>query len=110
MSTLAENVLAADTENRPPMLEKGRYDTWQSRLLLYVEGKECGQMLLDSILKGPFENKVVDFPTNEALGIHAQTRMQTFNDLSPKDKIRKECDIRAANIILHGLPNGIYSL
>ncbi|GJT82355.1 hypothetical protein Tco_1056697 [Tanacetum coccineum] len=69
MSTLAENVLAVGVENRPPMLEKGRYDTWQSRMLLYVEGKEHGEMFLDFILKGPFQYKVVDFPANEALGI-----------------------------------------
>nr|GEW83825.1 hypothetical protein [Tanacetum cinerariifolium] len=92
------------------MLEKGGYDTWQSRMLLYVEGKEHGKMLLDSILKGPFEYKVVDFPANEALGIPAKTTMRTFKDLSPEDKIRKECDIRAANTNLHGLPNDIYTL
>nr|GEU98161.1 UBN2 domain-containing protein [Tanacetum cinerariifolium] len=92
------------------MLEKGRYDTWQSRMLLYVEGKEHGKMLLDSILRGPFEYKVVDFPANEALGIPAKTKMRTFKDLSPEDKIRKECDIRAANTNLHGLPNDIYTL
>ncbi|GKA71500.1 hypothetical protein Tco_0777639 [Tanacetum coccineum] len=69
MSTLAENVLGVGAENQPPMLEKGGYDTWQRRMLLYVEGKEHGEMLLDFIFKGPFQYKVVDFPANEALGI-----------------------------------------
>nr|GEY48979.1 hypothetical protein [Tanacetum cinerariifolium] len=92
------------------MLEKGRYDTWKSCMLLYIEGKEHGHMVLDSILKGLFEYKVVDFPANEALGTPAQSRMQTFKDLSPEDKIKKECDIRAANIILYGLLNDIYTL
>ncbi|GJX31424.1 hypothetical protein Tco_0241279 [Tanacetum coccineum] len=72
-------------------------------------GKEHAQMLLDSILKGPFEYQVVEFPTNKALGIPAETRMQTFKDLSPEEKIIKECDIRVANIILQGLPNDIYT-
>ncbi|GJR88972.1 hypothetical protein Tco_0212983 [Tanacetum coccineum] len=36
--------------------------------------------------------------------------MQTLKDLTPKEMIRKECDIRAANIILHGLPSDIYTL
>ncbi|GJX15126.1 hypothetical protein Tco_0206884 [Tanacetum coccineum] len=36
--------------------------------------------------------------------------MQTLNDLTPKERIRKECDIQAANIILHGLPNDISAL
>ncbi|GJU57877.1 hypothetical protein Tco_1235643 [Tanacetum coccineum] len=89
MSSLAENVFAARAENRPPILEKGIYDTWQSRMLLYVEGKEHGQMLLDSVLKGPFEYQVVTFLANEARKIPAEKRMQTFKDLTPKEKMRK---------------------
>ncbi|GJR77529.1 hypothetical protein Tco_0089894 [Tanacetum coccineum] len=50
MSTLTQDVLVAAFENHPPMLEKGSYDTWQSRLLMYVEGKENVQMYLNSIL------------------------------------------------------------
>nr|GEZ98071.1 zinc knuckle CX2CX4HX4C [Tanacetum cinerariifolium] len=36
--------------------------------------------------------------------------MQTLKDLTPEENITKECDIRAVNIILHRLPNDIYSL
>ncbi|GJX31134.1 hypothetical protein Tco_0240989 [Tanacetum coccineum] len=66
-------------------------------------------MLLDSILHGPFQYKVVDFPASEAMIIPTVTRMQTFTNLTPKEKIRKEYDIKAANIILHRLPNDIYT-
>nr|GEU49578.1 hypothetical protein [Tanacetum cinerariifolium] len=78
MSSLAENVLAVGAEKRPPMLKKG-----------------------------PFEYKVVTFQAHEATRRQVETRMQTFKDLTPKEKIRKECDIQASNIILHGLPNDI---
>ncbi|GJW64555.1 hypothetical protein Tco_0116439 [Tanacetum coccineum] len=67
MSTLAGNILAAGAENRPPMLEKGGYDTWQSQT----------------------ERE-------------ADMRMLTLAYLTPEEKIRKECEIKAANIILHG--------
>ncbi|GJV53326.1 hypothetical protein Tco_1449067 [Tanacetum coccineum] len=110
MSTLAENVLTAGAENRSPMLEKGCYDTWQSRMLLYIKGKEHGEMLLDSIFLGPFESKEIIIPANEATRRPSKTRMQTLKDLTLEERIRKECDIRAANIILHGLPNDIYTL
>ncbi|GJW48170.1 hypothetical protein Tco_0079816 [Tanacetum coccineum] len=80
MSSLAENVLAARAKNRPPMLEKGNYDTWQSRMLLYIEGKEHGEMLLNSILTGPFEFREITFLANEATGRPAKTRMQTLKD------------------------------
>ncbi|GJY24117.1 hypothetical protein Tco_0397775 [Tanacetum coccineum] len=55
-------------------------------------------MLLDSILKGPFEFKVVMFPANEATGRPAETRMQ--KDLTHKERIKKECDIQAGNMEL----------
>ncbi|GJU73413.1 hypothetical protein Tco_1264818 [Tanacetum coccineum] len=82
MATKAENVLAASAKNRPPMLEKGSYDSWNSRTLLYIKGKENGEMLLDSI----------------------------SNDLTPKEKLRKSCDIKATTIILLSLPSDIYTL
>ncbi|GJU51192.1 retrovirus-related pol polyprotein from transposon TNT 1-94 [Tanacetum coccineum] len=52
MLSLVENVLATGARNRPPMLEKGGYDTWEGRILLYIEGKEPGEVLLDSIFSG----------------------------------------------------------
>nr|GEU31797.1 zf-CCHC domain-containing protein/UBN2 domain-containing protein [Tanacetum cinerariifolium] len=76
MSTLAENVLAVEVENRPPMLEK----------------------------------RDITIPANEPTGRVAETRMQILADLTPEEKTRKECDIKASNIILHGLPNDIYTL
>ncbi|GKA05856.1 hypothetical protein Tco_0684976 [Tanacetum coccineum] len=62
---MAENVLAAGAENSPPMLEKGDYDTWQSRILLYIKGKENGEMLLDLIHSGPFQFKEITILTTE---------------------------------------------
>ncbi|GKC60083.1 hypothetical protein Tco_1087681 [Tanacetum coccineum] len=49
------------------MLEKGCYDTWQSHILLYFEGKEHGEMLLDSIFLRPFEFKDITILANEAI-------------------------------------------
>nr|GEV43966.1 hypothetical protein [Tanacetum cinerariifolium] len=37
MTTMAENVLVAGVENRPPLLEKGGYDSWKSHILIYIE-------------------------------------------------------------------------
>ncbi|GJX90184.1 uncharacterized mitochondrial protein-like protein [Tanacetum coccineum] len=48
MSTLAENVLAAGAEDRPPMLEKGGYDTWQSRIEIADEQQD---FLADGFMK-----------------------------------------------------------
>ncbi|GKE39359.1 hypothetical protein Tco_1462764 [Tanacetum coccineum] len=73
MSTMAENVIAAGADNRPPMLEKSQYNSWQSRMLLYI------QATLTSL---------------------ASTRPRTIDDLTEVEKIREACDIRATNIVL----------
>ncbi|GKB99842.1 hypothetical protein Tco_0985979 [Tanacetum coccineum] len=49
-----KNVIVAWAENRPPMLDKTQYNSWASRMLLYIKGKENGKLLVDSVLDGPF--------------------------------------------------------
>nr|GEW61926.1 reverse transcriptase domain-containing protein [Tanacetum cinerariifolium] len=53
MTTLAEFMIIADVDNRPPMLEKSLYDTWKSHMELYMENKENGRMILESVQNGP---------------------------------------------------------
>ncbi|GKE16198.1 hypothetical protein Tco_1423775 [Tanacetum coccineum] len=57
MMTMAENVIVAGTGNLPPMLEKGMYDSWKTRICLYIKGEDNGEMLIDSIVNGPFQLK-----------------------------------------------------
>ncbi|GJW55701.1 hypothetical protein Tco_0099786 [Tanacetum coccineum] len=38
------------------------------------------------------------------------TRIKKYAELSPTEKIQADCDMKAINIILHGLPTDIYSL
>ncbi|GJS54305.1 hypothetical protein Tco_0627667 [Tanacetum coccineum] len=40
MSTMAKNIIATRVYNRPPMLEKSQYSSWQSHMLLYIRCKE----------------------------------------------------------------------
>ncbi|GJR52322.1 hypothetical protein Tco_1402843 [Tanacetum coccineum] len=49
MTTLAEHIIIAGAENRPPMLEKSMYDSWASHIRLFIKGKKHGGMMLDSI-------------------------------------------------------------
>ncbi|GKC55069.1 retrovirus-related pol polyprotein from transposon TNT 1-94 [Tanacetum coccineum] len=53
MTTLAEHMIVVGAENRPPMLDKSMYNSWQSRMLLYIKGKKNGRMTLESIENGP---------------------------------------------------------
>nr|GEV72394.1 integrase, catalytic region, zinc finger, CCHC-type, peptidase aspartic, catalytic [Tanacetum cinerariifolium] len=60
------------------MLEKDMYDSWKSRMELYMLNRQHGRMILES-----FENA---------------------------EAIQADCDVKAINIILQGLPLEVYAL
>ncbi|GKB95204.1 hypothetical protein Tco_0981341 [Tanacetum coccineum] len=53
MTTLAEFMIISGGENRPPMLEKPLYDSWKSKMELYMQNREHGRMILESVKHGP---------------------------------------------------------
>ncbi|GJV35722.1 hypothetical protein Tco_1408199 [Tanacetum coccineum] len=63
MTNLAEHMIVDGVENCPPMLDKTMYNSWQSRMLLYIKGKKNGRMMLESIENGPLV-----YPTIEENG------------------------------------------
>ncbi|GJS31292.1 hypothetical protein Tco_0491912 [Tanacetum coccineum] len=64
MTTLAEHMIVAGAENRPPMLDKTMYNSWHSRMLLYIKGNKKVRMMLGSIENGPLV-----YPTIEEDGL-----------------------------------------
>nr|GEZ53094.1 hypothetical protein [Tanacetum cinerariifolium] len=46
-------MIISGADNRPLMLEKSMYDSWKSRMELYIENKENRRMILNSVLNGP---------------------------------------------------------
>ncbi|GJU46194.1 hypothetical protein Tco_1203460 [Tanacetum coccineum] len=49
MSTLVEFMIVAGADNRPPMLDKTMYDSWESRMEVFIKGKENGRIMLNSV-------------------------------------------------------------
>ncbi|GJR43133.1 hypothetical protein Tco_1311236 [Tanacetum coccineum] len=74
MTTLAEHIIVAGAENRPPMLEKSMYDSWESRIRLFIKGNKHGRMILDCIDIGPSV-----YPTVEE---NRQTRPMKYSELT----------------------------
>ncbi|GKD63190.1 retrovirus-related pol polyprotein from transposon TNT 1-94, partial [Tanacetum coccineum] len=95
-------MVLSGAENRPPMLDKDLYDSWKSRMELYMQNREHGRMILESVEHGP-----LIWPTIEENGV---TRTKKYAELSPVEKIQADCDMKAINIFLQGLPTDIYSL
>ncbi|GJW15352.1 hypothetical protein Tco_0019485 [Tanacetum coccineum] len=48
------NIMAAGSKDRPPMLGPGRYSQWRSRFLRYIDTKPNGEGLKKCILNGPY--------------------------------------------------------
>nr|GEZ52148.1 hypothetical protein [Tanacetum cinerariifolium]GEZ54312.1 hypothetical protein [Tanacetum cinerariifolium] len=102
MTSLADKAILSGADNRPPMLEKDMYDSWKSRMELYMLNKQHGQIILESVESGPLL-----WPTIKDNGV---TRLKKYSELSTTKAIQANCDVKATTIILQGLPPEVYVL
>nr|GEW57487.1 hypothetical protein [Tanacetum cinerariifolium] len=58
-SQMHNNIMAAGSRDRPPMLAPGRYPQWRSRFLRYVDTRPNGEALRKCILSGPYKPTTV---------------------------------------------------
>ncbi|GKC90184.1 hypothetical protein Tco_1150833 [Tanacetum coccineum] len=84
------------------MLEKNLYDSWQSRMELYMKNIEHGRKILESVKNGP-----LIWPTIKENGV---TTTKKYEELSATERIQADCDVKATNIILQGLPSDVFAL
>nr|GEX58644.1 hypothetical protein [Tanacetum cinerariifolium] len=47
MASLADKAILSGAKNRPPMLEKDMYNSWKSRMELYMLNRQHGRMILE---------------------------------------------------------------
>nr|GEV68953.1 hypothetical protein [Tanacetum cinerariifolium] len=102
MTTLADKAILSGADNRPPMLKKDMYDSWKIRMELYMMNRQHGRMILESVENGPFI-----WPSIEENGV---TRPKKYSKLAAMEAIQDDCDVKATNIILQGLPLEVYAL
>ncbi|GJW59818.1 hypothetical protein Tco_0109153 [Tanacetum coccineum] len=103
MTILAEFMIIAGADNRPPMLEKSIYDSWKSRMELYIVNRENGRMILNLVLNGPLV-----WPT--IVEENGTTRTKKYEELSVAEKLQAECDLKATNNLLQGLLPDVYDI
>ncbi|GJX99134.1 ribosome biogenesis protein BMS1 [Tanacetum coccineum] len=77
MTTLAI-ITASGGDNKPPMLEKHLYDSWKSRMELYMMNRPHGIMILASVEKGPLV-----WPSITEFVTPYQTQQFTTNQSTP---------------------------
>nr|GEY12746.1 hypothetical protein [Tanacetum cinerariifolium] len=100
--SLADKAILSSVDNRPPMLKKDMYDSWKSRMELYMLNRQHGKMILESVEQGPLL-----WPSVE---VERVTRLKKYSELSAAEAIQADCDVKATNIILQGLPPEVYAL
>nr|GEV48814.1 hypothetical protein [Tanacetum cinerariifolium] len=83
-----QDIYAAGSESRPPMLNKENYVPWSSRLLRYAKSRPNGKLIHNSILNGPYVRRMIPEPGDVNREIDA--------------------DDQAIQTILVGLPEDIY--
>ncbi|GJX95853.1 hypothetical protein Tco_0351651 [Tanacetum coccineum] len=73
-------MILSGADNHPPMLDKDLYDSWKSRMELYMKKKEHGRMILESVEQGP-----LIWPTVEENGV---IRTKKYAKLSAAEKFK----------------------
>ncbi|GKE92431.1 hypothetical protein Tco_1573526 [Tanacetum coccineum] len=102
MYSLAEFAIHNGANNIPTMLDKLMYDSWKSRMELYMENRENGYLILESIRNDPLV-----WPMTEE---NREMRRKRVPELSALEKLQYEADVKATNIILQGVPAEVYAL
>nr|GEW89454.1 hypothetical protein [Tanacetum cinerariifolium] len=102
MTTLFDKAILSGADNRLPILEKDMCDSWKSRTELYMMNRQHGRMFFESVKNGPLL-----WPTIEENGV---TRPNKYSELFSTEAIQADCDVKATNIILQGLPPEVYAL
>ncbi|GKA00136.1 retrovirus-related pol polyprotein from transposon TNT 1-94 [Tanacetum coccineum] len=97
MSNQSEDIQAAGSDTRPPMLDRTDFESWQQRIRLYCKGKEHGEYILQSIDEGPFKmgqcrDEIATGTNGPYLGLE---RDRVVADLSQAEKDRLKADIRS---------------
>ncbi|GJR69727.1 retrovirus-related pol polyprotein from transposon TNT 1-94 [Tanacetum coccineum] len=74
MATLADKAIMSGADNRSPTLEKDMYDSWKSRMELYMLNRQHTRMILESVKNGP-----LIWPSIEENRLHAYLGQHEFH-------------------------------
>nr|GEW62857.1 integrase, catalytic region, zinc finger, CCHC-type, peptidase aspartic, catalytic [Tanacetum cinerariifolium] len=111
MST-QQDIYAAGSENRLPMLNKDNYVPWSSRLLCYEKSKPNEKLLVNLITNDPYVRRIIHEhgDPNNVPPVAEFTYEQIDDELTDKDVKKIKVDDQANQTILMGLPEDIYAV
>ncbi|GJX23093.1 hypothetical protein Tco_0227538 [Tanacetum coccineum] len=107
------NIMAAGSKDRPPMLGPGRYSQWRSRFLRYLDTKSNGEYLRKCIFEGPYLPTNVLIAAVEAaeniLPVAAHEEAETIHNMTAENRLYFQAEKEAIFLILTGIGDEIYS-
>ncbi|GKB26273.1 integrase, catalytic region, zinc finger, CCHC-type containing protein [Tanacetum coccineum] len=107
------NIMAAGSRDRPPMLATRRYAQWRSRFLRYIDTRPNGDALRKCILEGPYTPSTIIIPvvpaTDNSPAVPERTTVETVLNMSPKNKAHFKSEKEVIHLILTGIGDEIYS-
>nr|GEX84206.1 integrase, catalytic region, zinc finger, CCHC-type, peptidase aspartic, catalytic [Tanacetum cinerariifolium] len=110
---MQNNIMAAGSRDRPPMLATRRYPQWRSRFLRYIDTRPNGKALRKCILSGPDKPTIVLVQAvdavDDSLAIPEHTTVETPMNMSLENKAYFESEKEAIHLTLTGIGDEIYS-
>ncbi|GJV99788.1 hypothetical protein Tco_1555040 [Tanacetum coccineum] len=107
------DIMAAGSRERPPMLAPGHYAQWSSQFMRYVDTKSNKNELRNCIEKGPYIiNEIV---YEEVLAIEEQpvqprrVEQEMYANTTQEKRRLIDVEVEAIHIILNGIGDDIYS-
>nr|GFB67627.1 hypothetical protein [Tanacetum cinerariifolium] len=89
-SQMHNNIMAAGSRDRPPMIATGRYPQWRSRFLRYIDTRPNYEALRKCILSGPYKPTTVLVQaveaTDDSLTVPEHTTVETPMNMSLENK------------------------
>ncbi|GJR04109.1 integrase, catalytic region, zinc finger, CCHC-type containing protein [Tanacetum coccineum] len=91
MST-QQDIYAASSENRPPMLNKENYVSWSSHLLRYAKSRPNEKLIYNSIINGSYVRRMIPEPgdANRTVPVNETFHEQTDDELTEKELKQKQ--------------------
>ncbi|GJX94453.1 hypothetical protein Tco_0349039 [Tanacetum coccineum] len=112
-SQMHNNIMAAGSKDRPPMLGPGRYSQWRSRFLRYIDTKANGEYLRKCIFDGPYKLTSVVIEavaaTVNAPAVPEHDEAETVHNMSEENKLYFKAEKEAIFLLLTGIGDEIYS-
>nr|GEU50318.1 hypothetical protein [Tanacetum cinerariifolium] len=106
---MQQDIYAAGSENRPPMLNKENYVPWSSRLLRYAKSRPNGKLIHNSIINGPYIRRMIPEPgdSSRKVPVNETFHVQTDDELTEKELKQIKANDQSIQTIILGSDIGI---